>query len=32
LQALIAATRRGTPWRQEAGEKPTALAMPGQPA
>lgn len=32
LQALIAAARRGTPWRQEAGEKPTALAMPGQPA
>ncbi|QRP50760.1 ferritin-like domain-containing protein [Amycolatopsis sp. FDAARGOS 1241] len=31
LQALIAAARRGTPWRQEAGEKPTALAMPGQP-
>ncbi|HWD04794.1 MAG TPA: ferritin-like domain-containing protein [Amycolatopsis sp.] len=32
LQALIAASRRGTPWRQEAGEKPTAVAMPGQAA
>ncbi|RJQ76095.1 ferritin-like domain-containing protein [Amycolatopsis panacis] len=32
LQALIAAARRGTPWRKEAGEKPTAVAMPGQPA
>jgi hypothetical protein len=30
LQALIAAARRGTPWRQQAGEKPTAIAMPGQ--
>ncbi|GAA3568860.1 ferritin-like domain-containing protein [Amycolatopsis ultiminotia] len=29
-QALVAAARRGTPWRQEAGEKPTAIAMPGQ--
>ncbi|WP_027927759.1 ferritin-like domain-containing protein [Amycolatopsis benzoatilytica] len=32
LQALIAAARRGTPWRQEAGAKPTAVALPGQPA
>ncbi|WP_370965833.1 ferritin-like domain-containing protein [Amycolatopsis sp. cg9] len=30
LHALVAASRRGTPWRSEAGEKPTAIAMPGQ--
>ncbi len=30
LNALIAASRRGTPWRAEAGEKPVAIAMPGQ--
>ncbi|MET8847360.1 ferritin-like domain-containing protein [Amycolatopsis sp. NPDC004625] len=30
LHALVAAARRGTPWRSEAGEKPTAIAMPGQ--
>ncbi len=30
LHALVAASRRGTPWRAEAGEKPTAIAMPGQ--
>jgi hypothetical protein len=30
LHALVAASRRGTPWRSEAGEKPTAVAMPGQ--
>lgn len=32
LHALVAASRRGTPWRSEAGEKPTAIAMPGQTA
>jgi len=31
LHALVAASRRGTPWRAEAGEKPVAIAMPGQP-
>ncbi|MFJ7215452.1 ferritin-like domain-containing protein [Amycolatopsis sp. NPDC098790] len=30
LHALVAASRRGTPWRSEAGEKPAAIAMPGQ--
>ncbi|WP_328451545.1 MULTISPECIES: ferritin-like domain-containing protein [unclassified Amycolatopsis] len=30
LHALVAASRRGTPWRSEAGEKPAAVAMPGQ--
>ncbi|MEV4056809.1 ferritin-like domain-containing protein [Amycolatopsis sp. NPDC049688] len=30
LHALVAASRRGTPWRSEAGEKPVAIAMPGQ--
>jgi hypothetical protein len=30
LHALVAASRRGTPWRAEAGEKPVAIAMPGQ--
>lgn len=30
LNALMAASRRGTPWRAEAGEKPVAIAMPGQ--
>ena len=30
LHALLAASRRGTPWRSEAGEKPIAIAMPGQ--
>ncbi|MCR6483106.1 ferritin-like domain-containing protein [Amycolatopsis sp. OK19-0408] len=30
LHALVAAARRGTPWRSEAGEKPAAIAMPGQ--
>ncbi|MFE0028239.1 ferritin-like domain-containing protein [Amycolatopsis sp. NPDC059021] len=30
LAAMVAASRRGTPWRAEAGEKPTAIAMPGQ--
>jgi len=30
LNALVAASRRGTPWRSEAGEKPVAIAMPGQ--
>lgn len=30
LHALVAASRRGTPWRSEAGVKPTAIAMPGQ--
>ncbi len=30
LNALIAASRRGTPWRAEGGEKPVAIAMPGQ--
>ncbi|WP_033292521.1 ferritin-like domain-containing protein [Amycolatopsis jejuensis] len=30
VQALVAAARRGTPWRQEAGEKPAAVALPGQ--
>jgi hypothetical protein len=28
--ALIAAARRGTPWRIESGEKPGAVALPGQ--
>lgn len=32
LHALVAASRRGTPWRSEAGEKPVAIAMPGQPS
>lgn len=32
LQALIAAARRGMPWRQEAGQKPAAVALPGQPS
>jgi hypothetical protein len=32
LHALVAASRRGTPWRSEAGEKPTAIALPGQPS
>jgi hypothetical protein len=30
LHALVSAARRGTPWRAEAGEKPVAIAMPGQ--
>ncbi|SEF32570.1 protein of unknown function [Amycolatopsis pretoriensis] len=30
LHALVAASRRGTPWRSEAGEKPAAIAIPGQ--
>ncbi|WIY01796.1 ferritin-like domain-containing protein [Amycolatopsis mongoliensis] len=30
LHALVAASRRGTPWRAEAGQKPVAIAMPGQ--
>ncbi|MBB4682719.1 ferritin-like domain-containing protein [Amycolatopsis jiangsuensis] len=30
VQALVAAARRGTPWRQEAGESPAAVALPGQ--
>lgn len=30
LQALVAAARRGTPWRQQAAEKPVAIALPGQ--
>ncbi|MGW4062715.1 ferritin-like domain-containing protein [Amycolatopsis sp. NPDC004747] len=30
LHALVAASRRGTPWRSEAGAKPVAIAMPGQ--
>jgi hypothetical protein len=30
LHALVAASRRGTPWRSEAGEKPVAIALPGQ--
>ncbi|MEV5718640.1 ferritin-like domain-containing protein [Amycolatopsis mediterranei] len=30
LHALVAASRRGTPWRAEAGEKPVAIAMPGR--
>ncbi|NBH09997.1 ferritin-like domain-containing protein, partial [Amycolatopsis sp. SID8362] len=30
LHALVAASRRGTPWRAEAGQKPAAIAMPGQ--
>ncbi|WP_410575277.1 ferritin-like domain-containing protein [Amycolatopsis sp. cmx-4-61] len=30
LHALVAASRRGTPWRSEAGQKPVAIAMPGQ--
>ncbi|MEQ0561054.1 ferritin-like domain-containing protein [Amycolatopsis sp. NEAU-NG30] len=32
LNALVAASRRGTPWRAEAGEKPKAIALPGRPA
>lgn len=32
VHALVAASRRGTPWRSEAGEKPVAIAMPGQVA
>ncbi|SFW76181.1 ferritin-like domain-containing protein [Amycolatopsis australiensis] len=31
LHALVAASRRGTPWRAEAGEKPAAIALPGRP-
>ncbi|MGW4526600.1 ferritin-like domain-containing protein [Amycolatopsis sp. NPDC004378] len=30
LHALVAASRRGTPWRSEADEKPVAIALPGQ--
>ncbi|MDQ7810210.1 ferritin-like domain-containing protein [Amycolatopsis sp. A133] len=30
LHALVAASRRGTPWRAEAGEKPVAIALPGR--
>ncbi|WP_103348057.1 ferritin-like domain-containing protein [Amycolatopsis sp. CA-128772] len=30
LHALVAASRRGTPWRSEAGVKPAVIAMPGQ--
>ncbi|WP_410613492.1 ferritin-like domain-containing protein [Amycolatopsis sp. lyj-109] len=30
LHALVAASRRGTPWRSEAGEKPVAIALPGR--
>jgi hypothetical protein len=29
--ALIASARRGTPWRMDSGEKPFAVALPGQP-
>jgi hypothetical protein len=28
--ALIAASRRGTPWRMESGAKPAAVALPGE--
>ncbi|GAA4554117.1 ferritin-like domain-containing protein [Amycolatopsis samaneae] len=30
LAAMVAASRRCTPWRAESGEKPTAVALPGQ--